>query len=85
MDTIDIVISIDVVISVVLYLDLRCARQMWNRKCSELAFQWGTINMTSLDDTPRPTFHGKMGEDTVTGKMQPQYPAWKTYTKVSDP
>ncbi|KAI5703906.1 hypothetical protein M8J75_000032 [Diaphorina citri] len=55
---------------------------MWNRKCSELAFQWGTINMTSLDDTPRPTFHGKMGEDTVTGKMQPQYPAWKTYTKM---
>uniref|UniRef100_A0A8D8RF30 Anoctamin n=1 Tax=Cacopsylla melanoneura TaxID=428564 RepID=A0A8D8RF30_9HEMI len=55
---------------------------MWNRKCSELAFQWGTINMTSLNDNPRPTFHGKMGEDPVTGKMQPQYPSWKTYTKM---
>lgn len=38
--------------------------------------------MTSLDE-PRPNFRGAMGVDAVTGRMQPQYPRWKTNAKVT--
>lgn len=55
---------------------------MWKRQSNELAFSWGTIGMTSLDE-PRPNFHGQMGTDPVTGRIQPQYPRWKTNTKVT--
>ncbi|XP_026479830.1 anoctamin-10-like [Ctenocephalides felis] len=55
--------------------------ELWKRRCSELAFDWGTINMTSLDE-PRPNYHGTMGIDAVSGKVQPQYPRWKTNMKL---
>jgi len=55
--------------------------ELWRKKCSELAFIWGTIGMTSFDE-PRPNFHGVMGIDQVTGKMLPQSPRWKTYFKM---
>ncbi|KAJ9594502.1 hypothetical protein L9F63_014114, partial [Diploptera punctata] len=51
--------------------------EVWKRKCSELAFTWGTIGMTSLDE-PRPNYRGVMGIDPVTGRYQPQFPRWKT-------
>lgn len=54
---------------------------MWRRKSNELAFNWGTIMMTSLDE-PRVNFQGKMGIDSITGKIQPQSPRWKTNLKV---
>jgi len=54
---------------------------MWKRKSSELAFQWGTIGMTSLDE-PRCGFQGEMGLDDITGRYQPKYPRWKTNLKV---
>ncbi|KAL0274144.1 UNVERIFIED_CONTAM: hypothetical protein PYX00_006638 [Menopon gallinae] len=55
--------------------------ELWKRKSSELAYQWGTIGMTSLDE-PRPEFRGKMGVDEVTGRYQPKYPRWKTNVKM---
>ncbi|XP_063229785.1 anoctamin-10 isoform X3 [Bacillus rossius redtenbacheri] len=55
--------------------------EAWKRKCSELAFAWGTIGMTSLDE-PRPNYHGTMGIDAVTGRLQPQFPRWKTNVRM---
>ncbi|XP_037040102.1 anoctamin-10 isoform X2 [Bradysia coprophila] len=52
--------------------------EVWKRKCSALAYRWGTITMTNLDQ-PRVGFYGTIGKDPITGKMQPQYPIWKTY------
>lgn len=57
--------------------------QVWKRRCNSLSFKWGTIGMTSLDE-PRPNFRGQMGLDAITGRMQPQYPRWKTNAKVSN-
>lgn len=54
---------------------------MWKRRSNELAFRWGTIGMTSMDE-PRPNFRGPMGVDLITGKVQPQSPRFLTYTKV---
>ncbi|XP_069698153.1 anoctamin-10 isoform X2 [Periplaneta americana] len=55
--------------------------EVWKRKCSELAFTWGTIGMTSLDE-PRPNYRGTMGIDKVTGRYQPQFPRWKTNARL---
>lgn len=55
--------------------------QMWKRRSNELAFRWGTIGMTSMDE-PRPNFRGVMAIDPITGKLQPQSPRYLTYTKV---
>lgn len=55
--------------------------EIWKRKSSELAFLWGTIGMTSLDE-PRCEHRGVMGLDEATGRYQAQYPRWKTNLKV---
>ncbi|GBP86664.1 Anoctamin-10 [Eumeta japonica] len=55
--------------------------EMWKRKSNELAFKWGTIGMTSLDE-PQPNYRGKLGIDPISGKLQPQYPRWKTNMKM---
>ncbi|KAF7266321.1 hypothetical protein GWI33_020349 [Rhynchophorus ferrugineus] len=55
--------------------------ELWKKKASELAFKWGTIEMTSLDE-PRPGFRGIMGIDAVTGKVCPQSPRYMTYIKM---
>lgn len=55
--------------------------ETWKRKSNELAFQWGTIGMTSLDE-PRANFRGQMVTDAVSGRVQPQYPRWKTNMKM---
>ncbi|CAA9995487.1 unnamed protein product [Nesidiocoris tenuis] len=52
----------------------------WRRKCSELAYIWGTITMTSFDE-PRANFRGHMGIDAVTGKLLPQAPRFQTHMK----
>uniref|UniRef100_T1HEM8 Anoctamin n=1 Tax=Rhodnius prolixus TaxID=13249 RepID=T1HEM8_RHOPR len=65
-------------------LNIICATlflELWRRKCSELAFIWGTITMTSFDE-PRPNFRGTMGKDAVTGKLLPQAPRFKTHLKM---
>ncbi|CAH1183687.1 unnamed protein product [Phaedon cochleariae] len=55
--------------------------EIWRRNSNELAFKWGTIGMTSMDE-PRPNFKGAMGYDAITGKIQPQSPRYMTYVKM---
>ncbi|KAL3281713.1 hypothetical protein HHI36_004917 [Cryptolaemus montrouzieri] len=55
--------------------------KVWKRKSNELAFNWGTIGMTSLDE-PRANFRGTMEMDPITGKVAPQYPRYVTYVKM---
>ncbi|XP_018568866.1 anoctamin-10 isoform X2 [Anoplophora glabripennis] len=62
-------------VSVILFLEI------WKRNGNELAFKWGTIGMTSMDE-PRPNFRGAMGIDAITGKIQPQAPRYMTYIKM---
>lgn len=55
--------------------------EVWKRKCSALSYRWGTIYMTNLD-VPRIGFYGTVGKDPITGRMQPQYPIWRTYAAM---
>ncbi|XP_065353093.1 anoctamin-10 isoform X3 [Cloeon dipterum] len=55
---------------------------LWKRHSNCLAYSWNTIKMTGLDDEPRASFRGEMGEDRVTGRILPQYPRWKSFVKM---
>lgn len=56
--------------------------EAWRMKCTELAYMWGTISMTSTLDEPRPNYRGVMYPDDITGRIQPYSPRWKTYVKM---
>lgn len=55
--------------------------EMWKRRSATLSYKWGTIAMTNLD-SPRIGYYGAIKKDPVSGKMTPQYPLFKTYTKM---
>lgn len=55
--------------------------ELWNRRCSILAYRWGTIEMTSLD-IPRTAYTGVLKPDPITGKMTLQYPMRLTYMQM---
>ncbi|XP_035710331.1 anoctamin-10 [Folsomia candida] len=55
--------------------------KFWKRKCSELAYCWGTLRMT-IWEQPRQGYRGRMALDPVTGQYQPRYPGYKTHIKV---
>jgi hypothetical protein len=54
----------------------------WRRRCSELAYQWGTLQaMEETEEQTRPQFHGSEETDQVTGKTRLVYPWWKRIFK----
>ncbi|XP_073999029.1 anoctamin 8 white walker isoform X2 [Rhodnius prolixus] len=54
--------------------------EAWKRYCAELAYKWGTLDQRDeLLVEPRPLFTGELQISTVTGRLEPTYPAWKRY------
>ncbi|XP_041375586.1 anoctamin-10-like isoform X2 [Gigantopelta aegis] len=52
--------------------------ESWKRYCSELSFQWGTMqSVVAKFEEPRPDYFGKIGKNPVTGKAEPVYPKLK--------
>lgn len=51
--------------------------EMWKRRSSTLSYRWGTVNLAERFAEPRPGFHGDLGVNPVTGRMEPLFPEWK--------
>ncbi|XP_030833298.1 anoctamin-8 isoform X2 [Strongylocentrotus purpuratus] len=52
--------------------------EVWKRRGSALAYRWGTLDSKhELIEEPRPQFKGDLVVNSVSGKLQPYYPAWK--------
>ena len=52
--------------------------EVWKRYCAELTYTWGTIDTAvSRFEEPRADYHGSLGRNPVTGKLEPVYPKWK--------
>ncbi|XP_049881261.1 anoctamin-8-like isoform X1 [Pectinophora gossypiella] len=52
--------------------------ETWKRYSNVLAYRWGTLDQRDeLLVEPRPLFQGEMGTSAVTGRPEPQYPAWR--------
>ncbi|MED6288376.1 hypothetical protein CHARACLAT_025859, partial [Characodon lateralis] len=51
--------------------------ELWKRRSSSLSYRWGTLNLAERFAEPRPGFHGDLGVNPVTGRMEPLFPEWK--------
>lgn len=51
--------------------------ELWKRRSSTLSYRWGTLNLAERFAEPRPGFHGELGVNPVTGRMEPLFPGWQ--------
>lgn len=54
--------------------------EAWKRNCSTLAYKWGTIHTEHFEEA-RPEYHGHLGVNKITGRLEPQYPKYKRMLK----
>ncbi|XP_031731503.1 anoctamin-10 [Anarrhichthys ocellatus] len=51
--------------------------ELWKRRSSSLSYRWGTMHLAERFAEPRPGFHGGIGVNPVTGRMEPLFPDWQ--------
>uniref|UniRef100_A0A3Q0RB70 Anoctamin n=1 Tax=Amphilophus citrinellus TaxID=61819 RepID=A0A3Q0RB70_AMPCI len=51
--------------------------EMWKRRSASLSYRWGTLNLAERFAEPRPGFHGDLGVNPVTGRVEPLFPEWQ--------
>ncbi|XP_038161525.1 anoctamin-10 [Cyprinodon tularosa] len=51
--------------------------ELWKRRSSALSYRWGTLHLAERFAEPRPGFHGDLGVNPVTGRVEPLFPEWK--------
>lgn len=56
--------------------------EMWKRRSSSLSYRWGTLNLAERFAEPRPGFHGDLGVNPVTGRVEPLFPEWQRRLRI---
>ncbi|XP_069028905.1 anoctamin-10 [Embiotoca jacksoni] len=51
--------------------------ELWKRRSSSLSYRWGTLHLADRFAEPRPDFHGDLGVNPVTGRVEPLFPGWQ--------
>lgn len=51
--------------------------ELWKRRSASLSYRWGTVNLAERFAEPRPGFHGELGVNPVTGRVEPLFPEWQ--------
>ncbi|KAM8893023.1 anoctamin-10 [Spinachia spinachia] len=51
--------------------------ELWKRRSSALSYRWGTMSLAERFAEPRPGFHGDLGVNPVTGRVEPLFPGWQ--------
>lgn len=51
--------------------------ELWKRRSSSLSYRWGIHNLAERFAEPRPGFHGDIGVNPVTGRVEPLFPEWQ--------
>lgn len=51
--------------------------ELWKRRSSTLSYHWGTLRLAERFAEPRPAFHGELGVNPVTGRVEPLFPEWQ--------
>ena len=54
--------------------------EAWKLQSSTLAYSWGTIKSEQFEEA-RAAYHGELGVNQVTGRLEPKYPKWKRQLK----
>ncbi|KAA0724532.1 Anoctamin-10 Transmembrane protein 16K [Triplophysa tibetana] len=56
--------------------------ELWKRRSAALSYRWGTFNLAEEFQEPRPGFHGEIGTNPVTGRLEPLFPDWKRRVRI---
>lgn len=51
--------------------------ELWKRRSSSLSYRWGTMNLAERFAEPRPGFHGELGVNPVTRRVEPLFSEWQ--------
>ncbi|XP_029289429.1 anoctamin-10 [Cottoperca gobio] len=57
--------------------------ELWKRRSSSLSYRWGTMHLADRFAEPRPGFHGYLGVNPVTGRMEPLFPEWQRDLRIA--
>lgn len=57
--------------------------ELWKRRSSSLSYRWGTLHLTERYADPRPSFHGELGVNPVTGRVEPIFPEWQRDLRIA--
>ncbi|KAM9754308.1 LOW QUALITY PROTEIN: anoctamin-10 [Menidia menidia] len=53
------------------------AIELWKRRGNALGYRWGAPPRAARFAEPRPGFHGDLGVNPVTGRVEPLFPEWR--------
>lgn len=51
--------------------------ELWKRRSSSLSYRWGNLHLAERFAEPRPGFHGDLGVNPVTGRVEPLFAEWQ--------
>jgi len=51
--------------------------ELWKRRSSSLSYRWGTMHLAERFAEPRPGFHGDLGVNPVTRRVEPLFSEWQ--------
>lgn len=51
--------------------------ELWKRRSATLSYRWGTLQLAERFAEPRPSFHGNLGVNPVTGRVEPLFSEWQ--------
>lgn len=57
--------------------------ELWKRRSSSLSYRWGTLHLAERFAEPRPGFHGNVGVNPVTGRVEPLFPEWQRELRIA--
>ncbi|XP_028305251.1 anoctamin-10 [Gouania willdenowi] len=57
--------------------------ELWKRRSASLSYRWGTLHLTERFAEPRPGFHGNLGVNPVTGRVEPLFPDWQRELRMA--
>lgn len=57
--------------------------ELWKRRSASLSYRWGTVNLAERFAEPRPGFHGELGVNPVTGRVEPLFPEWQRDLRIA--
>lgn len=57
--------------------------ELWKRRSSSLSYRWGTMSLAERFAEPRPGFHGELGVNPVTGRMEPLFSEWQRELRMA--
>ncbi|XP_027127904.1 anoctamin-10 isoform X2 [Larimichthys crocea] len=57
--------------------------EMWKRRSASLSYRWGTLHLAERFAEPRPGFHGEVGVNPVTGRVEPLFPEWQRELRMA--